>query len=339
VNWNGIGAERVEHENIESSRVSFRESEPSVPEHDAERWRTVPQKCEETTIEGNSRYDRIDFIERPILTGVPITRKTSGAESDYTDIAMCEQRGRDGMEYVPSRPIRMVVGEWDESARGNERLRSVQRRSVMERHEIRSTFSSDAIHSKKTSFGIENVRAVRVYRRAHVTGDEERSQSQAKSEWPAAKTEDRDTEQDRKNQRKWIRQGRDVSRDQNENDSEENGKQKIEQSRPSILLIRGQQSACERESYRIFVNAIEGDRGDQSVEHSTNETTKRDPQKEFSEVRCGRSHSSELAVTNHCDNKEHYQVRSYPDDSRKSQAPEERNGNEYQDMWLGANHP
>src|SRR5437762_2184176 len=109
--------------------------------------RAITKKSEVARLPRDSRHDRIDFEESPILAGFRVTIETSCAEPDNADSflrKMILERG----EELPDGTVRMIVSHRQPSPCGILELGAVNRRAVNQ--EVRGARRAlDAIRSKE----------------------------------------------------------------------------------------------------------------------------------------------------------------------------------------------
>src|SRR4030095_6906994 len=107
VDGDGVGAKRVEDDEIVSAWALTLQSHSSVAEHDVQATAAVLQVREVASIARDTLDEWIDFIERPGVTGFRIAGQRTAAESHHGDaFETAPTRG----EQLADRVGRVVVG-------------------------------------------------------------------------------------------------------------------------------------------------------------------------------------------------------------------------------------
>ncbi len=126
-----IGAEHVEHQQVEFSRWPMHQREPCIAQDDFHLREGIGQVGEVLRVSGNALDGRIDLVERDSLAGLAVGGDCPRPQPERTDVVQ-RSPGLQRLEDLPQRSLAMVVGPRVVPLVPAEALAAVARRTVHE---------------------------------------------------------------------------------------------------------------------------------------------------------------------------------------------------------------
>ena len=178
---NGVGTERVEHNQPVTARRRFAEPQARVADDDLNTGHgATAQVGKVVCVSGNADDRRVDLIKRPFLRGFGVTGSGARSQPHYGDARGTLSRVVQ-FQDVSQWPGAMVVSERLALARGVNKLRSVQGVAVNEIPESAALTERDARNTKKIS---PDVQCSAVRPEIKPAADQNSSQAQTEAKRP-----------------------------------------------------------------------------------------------------------------------------------------------------------
>src|SRR5439155_2617802 len=156
VDWNGVAAERVEHEQTELAGRLSSQRNPRIAEHDTNVRARVRQIREVARITRQALECRIYFEERPPLRRLGVRRERPDAETDDPDVQLRSRAG-EGLEHLPDRARAGEIGHRLGAAAGLETLHAVHRGAMKEEPRVKGGVLYHAKRAEETAPPIDDL--------------------------------------------------------------------------------------------------------------------------------------------------------------------------------------